>query len=191
MASATDADSRNQHPMRYETLDDDREAFDQAMQGVAPLGRRSKAPAAPHQPATPSLASHAPQHMVDAALDTQRVQPISGNAILDWKRPGLLNKEYQKLRTGKLKPPPKEFDLHGTNMKEAAQAIAQAIDETQRDGRRSLCLIHGKGSRSNADGSPIKGVADYVLRRHPDVLGFHSVPRNTGAVNVLLRKPRA
>ena len=178
-------------PMRYETPDDDREAFDQAMQGVAPLGKRSKAPAASHQPAAPSLTSQAPQHMAHTAPDTRCVQPISGNVKLDWKRPGLLNKEYRKLCTGKLTPPPKEFDLHGINMKEAAQAIGQAIAETQRAGRRSLCLIHGKGSRSNADGSPLKGVADYVLRHHPDVLGFHSVPGNTGAVNVLLRKPRA
>ncbi len=176
--------------MQYETLDDDREAFDQAMQGVAPLGRRSKAPAASHQPASPSLGPQAPQHVTHAALDTRRVQSIAGNAVLDWKRPGLRNKEYQKLCTGRLMPPPKEFDLHGANMQEAAQAISQAIAETQRAGRRALCLIHGKGSRSNAEGSSIKGVTDSVLRRHPDVLGFHSVPRNTGAVNVLLRKPR-
>lgn len=186
-----DDNRHDQHSMTHETADDDREAFEQAMQGVAPLGKGSKAPAASYRPAPPSLASQAPPCMAHAAPDVRRIQPISGNTILDWKRPGLLDKEYRKLCTGKLKPPPKEFDLHGIGMQEAAQAIAQAIAETQQAGRRALCLIHGKGRRSDAGGSLIKGVADSVLRRHPDVLGFHSVPRNTGAVNVLLRKPRA
>ena len=115
---------------------------------------------------------------------------MDGREILDWRRPGLLDKDYQNLRRGRLSPSPEEIDLHGQDAREACNTIVAAIAHAQQANRRSVCLIHGKGHRSENRGSRLKGLVNAALRLHPEVLGFHSVPGNTGAVNVLLRKAR-
>ncbi|MCY4610658.1 MAG: Smr/MutS family protein [Gammaproteobacteria bacterium] len=94
------------------------------------------------------------------------------------------------MRRGQLSPSPEEIDLHGQDAREACDTIAAAIAHAQQMDRRSLCLIHGKGHHSESRGSRLKGLVDAVLREHSEVLGFHSVPGNTGAVNVLLRRSR-
>ena len=166
--------------------DDDRQTFAEAMTQVAPLGARSKAarprhaaPRAPLRPAAPAAAAAAP---------TPAHAAVDGSAVLAWRRPGLRHGDYQRLRTGRLPRPVPEHDLHGLRPEEACAAIAAAIADGQRRGRRALCLIHGKGYRSGTGASRLKGLAAAVLRGHPEVLGFHSVPGNTGAVNVLLRR---
>ena len=89
-----------------------------------------------------------------------------------------------------MSPSTEEIDLHGQDAREACDTIAAAIAHAQQMNRRLLCLIHGKGHHSESRSSRLKGLVDAVLRQHPEVLGFHSVPGNTGAVNVLLRRPR-
>ena len=156
------------------------------MAKVAPLGVRSRAarpshhapPRAPRRPA-PAAA------ILSTAVPTYG--PVDGAAVLAWRRPGLRHADYQRLRTGRLPQPVPEHDLHGLRPEQAGDAIAAAIADSQRGGRRALCLIHGKGVRSGTGASRLKGLTAAVLRAHPEVLGYHSVPGNTGAVNVLLR----
>ena len=169
--------------------DDDYQEFLKQMEGVAPLGKRSRAERSSHVPAAPGLGgeSQVPEPR-PLQVAVPNVPPIDGNQILDWRKPGLRDGDYQKLRTGRLRPSPEEHDLHGLTLAEACESMKRTITATQRSGRTSLCLIHGKGRHSG--GSRIKGVLDAILRQHPEVLGFHSVPRNTGAVNVLLRRGR-
>ncbi len=175
--------------MTYDT-DDDHATFEKAMEDVAPLGQRSKSARSGHPLKAPPVTSKPSFSSPGLQVDLRRVSPIAGDLILDWKRAGLLNKEYHKLCTGRLTPSPKEFDLHGLHMHEVVEQIHQAIFETHQARRHSLCLVHGKGLRSGTGDSLAKGVVVAVLRTHPEVMGFHSVPRNTGAVNVLLRRPR-
>ena len=168
--------------------DEDLEALEQAMAGVAPLGRRSRSDRAPFTPASrpPPPTGTAPAQMIEVP----NARPLDGREILDWRRPGLLDKDYQNLRRGRLSPAPKEVDLHGQDAQEACNTIAATIAHAQQMNRRSLCLIHGKGHHSESRSSRLKGLVDAVLRQHPEVLGFHSVPGNTGAVNILLRRSR-
>ena len=170
--------------------DKDLKALEQAMKGVAPLGGRSRADQPTHTP-TASAPDHPPPKIAQTRahpLNNPHAPAIDGKTVLAWRRAGLLNKDYQNLRRGKLSPPPKEADLHGLDSDEACAAITNAITRAQLDGQRCLCLIHGKGHHSESRGSRLKGLVNDVLRRHPEVLGFHSVPHNTGAVNVLLRR---
>ena len=173
---------------RIPVPDDDRQAFEEAMAQVAPLGARSRAsrprhapPRAPLRPVPPAPAA------APAGLPAHA--PVAGAAVLAWRRPGLRHGDYQRLRAGRPPPPVAEHDLHGLHPEQAGGAIAAAIAASQRRGRRALCLIHGKGYRSGTAASRLKGLTAAVLRGHPEVLGFHSVPGNTGAVNVLLRRP--
>jgi len=176
--------------MMERTCDDDLELFKESMRGVAPLGKRSRSEHA----TTPARQSAKPEVSMaeqDPAFTLPHIQPIQGQAVLDWRRPGLLDKQYQNLRKGRLKPVPREFDLHGLKPEQAAKEIYRVIEDTQREQRVALCLIHGKGMRSHSEGSLIKGVTVHILQQHSEVLGFHSVPGNTGAVNVLIRKSRS
>ncbi len=168
--------------------DEDLKALEQAMTGVAPLGSRSRSD---HAPFTPELRPASP-HRAEPARTTgvPNARPMDGREILDWRRPGVLDKDYQNLRRGRLSPSPEEIDLHGQDAQEACDTIAEAIAHAQQVNRRSLCLIHGKGHHSESRGSRLKGLVDAVLRGHSEVLGFHSVPGNTGAVNILLRRSR-
>ena len=168
--------------------DDDLKALEQAMTGVAPLGRRSRSDRALF---TPVSRPPPPRRAIPArTIEVPNARPMDGREILDWRRPGLLDKDYQNLRRGRLSSSLDEIDLHGQDAREACDTIAAAIAHAQQMNRRLLCLIHGKGHHSESRSSRLKGLVDAVLRQHPEVLGFHSVPGNTGAVNVLLRRPR-
>ena len=168
--------------------DDDRQAFEEAMAEVAPLGVRSRAVRPGHQapPRAPRRAAP-PAAAPPAAVPAHG--PIDGAAVLAWRRPGLRHGDYQRLRAGRLPRPVPERDLHGLRPEQAGAAIAAAIADSRRGGGRALRLIHGKGVRSGTGASRLKGLTAAVLRAHPEVLGFHSEPGNTGAVNVLLRGP--
>ena len=170
------------------SCEDDLKVFNQSMADVAPLGKRSKSDRPGH--ATPPV-PFTPHKSVPARTSkVPNAKPIGGQEILNWRRPGLLDKDYRDLRRGCLSPPPEREDLHGMKAQDACNAIMTAIAHTQQINRRFLCLIHGKGHHSESRSSQLKGLVNAVLREHPDVLGFHSVPGNTGAVNVLLRRPR-
>lgn len=168
--------------------DDELKELEQAMMGVAPLGRRSRSDRAS---STPTPSPSPPQQTVHARpLDIPNAKPMGGGEILDWRRPGLLDKDYQSLRRGRFSSSLEEIDLHGQDAQEACHTITAAIAHTQEMNRRALCLIHGKGHHSESRSSRLKGLVDAALRQHPEVLGFHSVPGNTGAVNVLVRRAR-
>ena len=169
--------------------DDDLEFVHEQLRDVKPLGKRSRSPGAGRPPTEPG-----PEEISDPAatpVPDMRYERIASAVVLDWRRSGLLDRQYQALRTGRLKPMPQEYDLHGLKPTVAAEHIHQAIADTQGRQQTALCIIHGKGLRSGSEGSLLKGVAASVLKRHPEVLGFHSAPGNTGAVNVLLRKRRS
>ena len=174
---------------RIPVPDDDRQAFDEAMAQVAPLGARSRAARPRHAPLRAPLRPAAAAAAVPPVETLPVHAPVGGTAVLAWRRPGLRHGDYQRLRAGRPPRPIAEHDLHGLRPEQAGAAIAAAIADSQRRGRRALCLIHGKGYRSGTSASRLKGLTAAVLRGHPEVLGFHSVPGNTGAVNVLLRRP--
>ena len=168
--------------------DDDLKALEQAMMGVAPLGHRSRSDRAPF---TPAPRPSPPRRITPAQMiEVSNIRPIDGQEILSWRRPGMLDRDYQNLRRGRLPSSSSEIDLHGQDARDAGQTIAAAIAHAQQMDQRFLCLIHGKGNHSESRGSRLKGLVDAVLREHPEVLGFHSVPGNTGAVNVQLRRRR-
>ena len=156
------------------------------MAQVAPLGARSRAVRPGHAAPRAPLRRPPAAAAVPIAAMPEHV-PVDGAAVLAWRRPGLRHGDYQRLRAGRLPRPVPEHDLHGLRPEQAGAAIAAAIADSQRRGGRALCLIHGKGVRSGTGASRLKGLTAAVLRAHPEVLGYHSVPGNTGAVNVLLR----
>lgn len=125
-------------------------------------------------------------------LSQTGVAPLDAWYVLDFKRPGVQNGVFRKLKQGRYEAESR-LDLHRMTAEMARKEIFEFIEESFQYGLRSVLIIHGKGE-SNADrarSSILKGCVDQWLRDLQIVLAFHSAqPRDggTGAAYVLLRK---
>lgn len=82
--------------------------------------------------------------------------------------------------------PENVLDLHGLTAKEAHAALDEFLRAQIGARRRHVEIIHGKGGRDHAPVLP--GKTRKWLSGCRAVLGWTEVPRNSGAVRVLLRK---
>jgi DNA-nicking Smr family endonuclease len=84
-----------------------------------------------------------------------------------------------------------EIDLHQMTETVARAAMKEFLEESLRDDRLCVKIIHGKGLRSRAAGPVLKRMVDGVLRRRADVIAFASAKAaegGTGATVVLLKR---
>lgn len=120
------------------------------------------------------------------------IEPLDPWYVLAFKRPGIQNGVYRKLRQGRY-PADARLDLHRMTVRQARGELYDFVGECLRLGLRSVLVVHGKGERKPADErlSVLKGAVDQWLRELESVQAFHSAqPQHggTGAVYVLLRK---
>lgn len=81
-----------------------------------------------------------------------------------------------------------EIDLHHLRAAQAEVLLKRFLNEARAGKRLCVCVIHGKGLRSES-GPVLKAMVDSILRHRGDVLAFASAPAaqgGTGAVLVLL-----
>ncbi len=172
--------------------DDDRAAFQRAMQGVVPLKPSQRA-----QPAGRTVRRRrrgAPPAHIDGSVvgpghgaDLYEVQP---NEELAYRRAGVSEMVLRRLRRGQ-QPVEAEIDLHGMVVAEAAPRLDAFIRESHAAGLRCVRVIHGKGLRSGTRGPVIKNTVNALLRRSPAVMAFVSarpLAGGTGATLVLLNR---
>jgi DNA-nicking Smr family endonuclease len=136
-----------------------------------------------------------------AVEDTQRdrntltegaVMPLDSWYVLEFKRPGVQNGVYRKLKQGRYESEAR-LDLHRMTAAIARRELFSFLEEALKLGLRTVLVIHGKGQTSaeKERSSILKGCTDQWLRELDMVQAFHSAqPRHggTGAVYVLLRK---
>ncbi len=177
-------------------------SFQDAMADVQPLKREPRVTrnTAAAQPSREALqhrrraASEAPAVERNALSDTA-IEPLDHWYVLDFKRPGIQNGVFRKLKQGRYEPQA-HLDLHRMGVERARREVFEFIAEAGELGLRSLLIVHGKGE-SQADqqrNSLLKGCVNHWLRELPAVQAFHSAqPRHggTGAAYVLLRKSEA
>ncbi|EAQ98978.1 DNA endonuclease SmrA [Congregibacter litoralis] len=125
-------------------------------------------------------------------LADEGVKPLDPWYVLEFKRPGIQNGVYRKLKKGSYAAEAR-LDMHRMNVQRARREIYGFINECHELGLRSVLIVHGKGERSpNSEAVGIlKGFVDHWLRELAPVQAFHSAPPNlggTGAVLVLLAK---
>jgi len=118
--------------------------------------------------------------------------PLDAWFVLEFKRPGVQNGVFRKLKQGRYEAEAR-LDLHRMTAAIARREIFEFVEESHTLGLRSVLVIHGKGeSKAEKERSSIlKGCVDHWLRELDIVQAFHSAqPRHggTGAVYVLLRK---
>jgi DNA-nicking Smr family endonuclease len=181
-------------------MPDDRdtpELFRDAMSDVVPLAHKRVERGPERHDATPAqlerreaAEGRRPADVEDPNyLTLGEVQPVDPRDTLAWKKDGVQNEVFKKLRSGRY-PLEGQLDLHRHTVREARQALFEFFALARRRGWRGMLISHGRGERSTTP-ARIKSFVAHWLTQVPDVIAYHSAARHhggTGAVYVLLKK---
>lgn len=118
------------------------------------------------------------------------VEPRSPHEIIGFKRDGVQEGVYKKLRLGGY-PCHGVLDLHRKTLVEAADSVYQFVRTHFAAGHRMVRIIHGRGIRSQPEPALLKRYCAHWLTEIDCVLAYHSAqPKDggAGALYVLLRK---
>ena len=171
--------------------DEDLRLFAEAVGPVRRLQTHERADAAP-KPAPEPIQSDRDEASVADELLGSAIDPaaIEVGEELSYLKDGHSPRLLRQLKRG-LFSIADEIDLHQMTATVAREAVKLFLDESRRDGRLCVKLIHGKGLRSRAEGPVLKRLVDGMLRRRADVVAFASAKPaegGTGATIVLLKR---
>ena len=133
----------------------DDDLFAEEMAGVKPLGRDArvrlvKERLSEDQQRGRRRAAEGEEKVVNPLVD-EGIMPLDAWFVLEFKRPGIQNGVYRKLRLGHYQVDAR-LDLHRMVVKQAREEVFSFIDEAGRLGLRTLLIVHGKGqSKSQGD----------------------------------------
>lgn len=176
---------------------EEEELFLQEMAGVEPLKRETRVALRGRGDRDSSVATRRQAAVEEPGVDRNRLTdaqlaPLDPWYVLEFKRPGIQNGVFRKLKQGRYEAEAR-LDLHRMSVKRARAEVFEFIGESCAQGLRSIMIVHGKGetaAQREATGQ-LKAYVDHWLRELEEVQAFHSAqPRHggTGAVYVLLRK---
>jgi len=114
---------------------------------------------------------------------------VDPHDIIEYKRAGVQEGVYRKLRLGKYTVDA-VLDLHRKTVEQSRQEVFGFIKDCTRLGLRTVMILHGKGDRSQQP-ALLKSYVNKWLPSLPQVMAFHSAQRHhggAGAVYVLLKK---
>lgn len=170
--------------------------FLQEMQGVQPLQikaradlQKSAADAASLAARREAAATDKPAEVV-APLATSDVPRVGPHDVLGYKRPGIQDGVYRKLRLGRYEIEAR-LDLHRRTIDEARRELLRFVRECMEHDLRSVLILPGKGDRNLKDPAVLKSFLAHWLPELDDVQAFHTAQPHhggAGAFYVLLRK---
>ena len=109
---------------------------------------------------------------------------------LEFMRPGIQKSLLKQIRNGRL-PVEDRLDLHGYTRDKARKTLLEFVMQSQMQGLKLVCVVHGKGYNSE-DGRPVlKAMVNKWLQNISQVMAFTSAQPadgGTGAVYVLLKR---
>jgi len=131
----------------------DDELFAQEMAGVKPLEREARVrlmkEALSEDQQTGRRRAAEGEDTVSNPLVDEGVLPLEPWFILEFKRPGIQNGVYRKLRLGQYQTDAR-LDLHRLVVKQAREEVFAFIREATELGLRNLLIVHGKGQSGAA-----------------------------------------
>ncbi|OUS30315.1 hypothetical protein A9Q99_07545 [Gammaproteobacteria bacterium 45_16_T64] len=175
--------------------EDDFDFFKQEMTGVTPISTKDKVKPVTSDavPSDSQLARRASAEGLGIVnlniLTTDYVEPVEPHDVICFKRDGVQEGVYRKLRLGKYDIH-SVLDLHRKTLKQAHQSVFEFITEGVEHGLRTVMILHGKGITSDPPAF-LKSYVNKWLPQMDEVLAFHSAQKHqggVGAVYVLLRK---
>ncbi|MGH8556507.1 MAG: DNA endonuclease SmrA [Methylococcales bacterium] len=122
-------------------------------------------------------------------LSTDFAEPLAAEDILCFKRDGVQNGVFRKLKLG-VYPVDATLDLHRLSVEKARDEILRFLYECRKFDVRTALICHGKGRRSETCPA-IKSFLAKWLPSIPEIIAFHSARGfhgGTGSVYVLLKK---
>jgi len=125
----------------------------------------------------------------DSLSDELEVDDVDGDEILSFRRDGIQNNVFKRLRSGGYRIS-EEIDLHGSSIKQAKEYLIYYLHEVVQFEGCCIRIIHGKGLSSGKQKPVLKTYVNHWLSEHERVLAFHSAKTRdggTGAVYVLLK----
>lgn len=123
-------------------------------------------------------------------LQTTEVERVGPHDILGFKRPGIQDGVYRKLRLGKYAAEAR-LDLHRRTVAEARVEVFRFVNECMDHDIRSVIITPGKGDRNIKDPGVLKSYLVHWLEQIEEVQAFHTAqPQHggSGAFYILLRK---
>lgn len=125
-------------------------------------------------------------------LSHDYVEKVEPNDVLEYKRSGVQDGVFKRLRQGKYGIESR-LDLHQRTVAQARELVYQFVEDCMRNDIRVAIIVHGKGDRTPDPDSQamIKSYINKWLRDLDNVMAFHSAQRyhgGLGAVYVLLKK---
>lgn len=125
-------------------------------------------------------------------LSKEFVERVDPNDMLEYKKEGVQDGVFKKLRQGKYAIESR-LDLHRRTIEQSRVEVFRFVEDCLRNDIRVAIIVHGKGDRTPDpnDQAAVKSHINKWLRDLDDVMAFHSAQRHhggLGAVYVLLRK---
>ncbi|HBV75461.1 MULTISPECIES: DNA endonuclease SmrA [Vibrio] len=173
--------------------DDDLDLFQKMMGDVKPIEQdtaikpKDRALTEAHLARRQAAVSLAEQNEEYLSLDNAPM--LKPNDILEYKKDGVQDGVFRKLRLGKY-PITAKLDLHRRTLKQAREDVVSFLRQAQRLDTRSVLIIHGKGELSTPPALMKSYIAAW-LEQITDVMCFHSAQPfhgGSGAVYVLIKK---
>lgn len=176
---------------------DEENLFAEEMADVSPIRRTQRVSAKSSRSADPSLAIRRQAAVASRGSDPnylveEGIEPLDPWFVLEFKRPGVQNGVYRKLKQGRYDVEAR-LDMHRMTVAVARRELFRFIEDCQNLGLRTVLLIHGRGERGRGDNrsSVLKGYTCHWLQQLEPVMAFHSArpeQGGTGAVLILLQK---
>ena len=123
-------------------------------------------------------------------LRSSEVPRVGPHDVIGFKRPGIQDGVYRKLRLGKYDTEAR-LDLHRRTVEEARREVARFVRDCLEADIRSVIIMPGKGDRNTKDPAVLKSYLVFWLEELDDVQAFHTAQQHhggAGAFYVLLRK---
>lgn len=123
-------------------------------------------------------------------LQTSEVPKVAPHDVIGFKRPGIQDGVFRKLRLGKYDIEAR-LDLHRKTVEEARRDVNRFVQDCLEADLRSVIIMPGKGDRNIEKPGVLKSYLVYWLEQLEDVQAFHTTQPHhggAGAFYVLLRK---
>lgn len=175
-------------------MTDERQLFDEEMAGVNPLQIEERVALNKRVTNEYSYAARRAAALASAVkhnyLSASAVDLLDPYSVLEYRRDGLQNGVFRKLKQGKYALEAR-LDLHRMTVDQARREVFEFIHDAEEADLRTVMIVHGRGFSSSGKAAVLKSYVNVWLPEFASVLGFCSAqPRDggVGAVYVMLKK---
>ncbi|AWB68078.1 DNA endonuclease SmrA [Saccharobesus litoralis] len=175
-------------------MKDELDLFMQEMADVKPISQEKSVAKVKDKPSLAQLARReaAEQELLDDPnnLSTEYVEPVDPYDVLAYKKDGVQEGVFKKLRLGQYQIET-NLNLHHHSVKEARREIFNFVQDCYKRNIRTINLVHGIGKDSKPYPAILKSHINKWLQELDCVLAFHSAIKahgGYGATYVLLKK---